>query len=189
MLMKRLLIAMLLVAVPTFAFAFDESRAKVRVGVLRSTDDLRADIAAAMQNELRRKGLDAFDAMRTYDEAVEDGAAVADYYVEIVTGNASTQEHGGIGVGTRHVGVTVGMLVSRVKAELLIYDGETMELVSTHDLFRRNTALAPTSVGVGGGSLFAYVALPVIERAQMRRLIRETGRSAAQVVSELAEAR
>jgi hypothetical protein len=188
--MKRLLIAMLLVVVSGVpAFAFDDSRdERVRVGVLRGTDELQMNVAEVVVRELRARGIDAFDAVRTYEEAVEDGAAVADFYVEIV-GNASTTEHGGIGVGTRHVGVSVGVLVSRVAAEVRIYDGDTFELVRTHDLSKRNTSLAPTSVGFGGGALFAYIAMPYIERAQLRRVVRATGRSAAMLVSEVAEAR
>lgn len=187
--MKRLLIAMLLVVIPNVAFAFDDSRGKVRIGVLRGTDALPLDICEAMQTELRRKGFDAFDAVRTYEELRADGAAVADYYVEIVVNDASSAEHGGIGIGSRHVGVSLGVVRSRVDAELRIYDGDSMELLRTHELFKRNTALAPTSVGFGGGSLFAYIATPFIERHQMKRLIRETGRSAALAVAEATELR
>jgi hypothetical protein len=57
-----------------------------------------------------------------------------------------------------------------------------MELIETHDLAKRNTAVVPTSVSVGGGSLFAYVALPMIERAQVRRVVRAVGRKAADLV-------
>ncbi|HEX8616252.1 MAG TPA: hypothetical protein VF911_01590 [Thermoanaerobaculia bacterium] len=181
--MKRLLLALILVVLPNAAFAFDTTRA-TRIGVLRCDDALQSDVAAALRNELRARGFDAFDAVRTYDEAVRDGAAVADYYVEIAAGDASTDEYGGLGVGTRHAGVSIGVLVSRVAAELRIYDGETMELVETHALAKRNTALVPTSVGVGGGSIFAYIALPYIERVQVRRVVRAAGRTAAELVAE-----
>jgi hypothetical protein len=179
--MKRLLFALLLVVLPSVAFAFDATRA-TRIGVLRGMDELQMDVAEALRTELRARGFEAFDAVRTYDEAVRDGAAVADYYVEIVGGQAATTEHGGIGIGTRHGGVSLGVLVSRVAAEVRIYDGETMELLKTHDLAKRNTAVVPTSVGVGGGSLFAYIALPYIERAQVRRVVRAAGRKAADLV-------
>jgi hypothetical protein len=179
--MKRLLIAMMLIAFPIVAFAFDATR-QTRIGVLRCNDALQADVAESLRRELRARGFDAFDAVRTYDEAVEDGAPVADYYVEVVGGEASSVEHGGIGVGSRHVGVSVGVLVSRVAAELRVYDGETLQLVSSHDLSKRSTMLAPTSVGFGGGSLFAYIATPFIERAQVRRMVRAAGRDAAALV-------
>jgi hypothetical protein len=179
--MKRLLFTLLLVVMPSTAFAFDSTRA-TRIGVLRGADELQMDVADALRNELQARGLDAFDAVRTYDEAVRDGAAVADYYVEIVGSEATTTEHGGIGIGTRHGGVSLGVLVSRVAAEVRIYDGETLELVETHDLAKRNTAVVPTSIGVGGGSLFAYIALPYIERVQERRVVRAAGRKAADLV-------
>lgn len=177
--MKRLLIAMLLLATPAVAFAFDAKRTAPRVGVLRGHHALQLDVAESLRKELRSRGVDAFDAVRTFDEAVQDGAAVADFYVEIVGGDVSTGEYGGIGVGTRHAGVSLGVLVSRVAAELRIYDGETMELLESRDLSKRATSVAPTSVGFGGGSLFAYIALPYIERAQVRRVVRATGRDAA----------
>ncbi|HYK02379.1 MAG TPA: hypothetical protein VE974_11530 [Thermoanaerobaculia bacterium] len=181
--MKRLLFALLLLVLPSAAFAFDATRA-TRIGVLRGTDALQMDVAAALRNELRARGFEAFDAVRTYDEAVRDGAAVADYYVEIAGGDAGSSEYGGIGIGTRHVGVSLGVLVSRVAAEVRIYDGETMELVETHELTKRNTAVVPTSVGIGGASLFAYIALPYIERAQVRRVVRAAGRTAADIVAD-----
>ena len=181
--MKRLLFALLLVVIPSAAFAFDATRA-TRIGVLRGIDELQLDVAEALRGELRTRGFDAFDAVRTYDEAIRDGAPVADYYVEVVGDHVSTTEHGGVGIGSRHVGVSLGVLVSRVAAEVRIYDGETMELVTTHDLRKRNTAVVPTSLGVAGGSLFAYIALPYIERAQVRRVVRAAGRKAADLVVE-----
>jgi hypothetical protein len=181
--MKRLLLAMILVALPIVAFAFDTTQPALRVGVLRGTDALQADVAEALQKELRLRGIDAFDAVRTYEEAVDDGVPVADYYVEILAADATTSEHGGIGIGTRHAGVSVGVLVSRVAAELRIYDAE-LELLATHDLHKRNSSIAPTSVSVGGGALFAYVALPLIERAQIRKMVRAAGRDAAGHVLE-----
>lgn len=179
--MKRLLIAMLLVVLPGVAFAFDTTPV-TRVGVLRGTDVVHVRVADALRSELRARGIDAFDAVRTYEEAVRDGAAVADYYVEIIGGRASTAEHGGIGIGTEHSGMSIGLLVSRMAAEVRIYDGETMELIRSHDFSKRSRAVVPTSVGVGGGSFFAYIAMPYIERAQFRRIIRAAGRAAAELV-------
>lgn len=179
--MKRLMIAMLLVALPSVAFAFDTER-QTRIGVLRGSHPMQADVAGTLLNELRSRGIDAFDAVRTFDEAIEDGAPVADYYVEIIAGDARSTEHGGIGVGSRHVGVSVGVLVSQVAAEVRIYDGETMQLVRSHDLSKRRTSVVPTSVGFGGSSIFAYIALPYVERAQIRRMVRAAGRTAAELV-------
>lgn len=182
--MKRLLIAMLLIAPSGVAFAFDNARPVTRVGVLRGLHEMQDDVAAALRNELRARGIDAFDAVRTYDEAIRDGVPVADYYVEVMSAEASSVDHGGVGVGTRHAGVSIGVLVSRVVAELRVYDAD-MELLESRDLRKRNTAVVPTSIGVGGGSLFAYIALPYIERAQIRRVVRAAGRAAAEEVLDV----
>jgi hypothetical protein len=176
--MKRLLIAMLLLAPTGVAFAFDDTRPALRVGVLRGLHDVQDDVAEALRHELRARGVDAFDAVRTYDEAIRDGVPVADYYVEIMAAEAYTEDRGGIGVGTRHGGVSIGVLASRVVAELRVYDAD-MELLESRDLREKNTAVVPTSIGVGGRSLFAYIALPMIERAQLRRVVKAAGRAAA----------
>ena len=169
---------MLLLAPTGVAFAFDDTRPTLRVGVLRGVHDMQDDVAAAMRNELRARGIDAFDAVRTYDEAIRDGVPVADFYVEIMSAEASTEDHGGIGVGTRNAEVSVGVLVSRVVAEIRVYDSN-MALLESRDLRKRNTAVVPTSVGFGGRSLFAYIALPFIERAQVRQVVKAAGRAAA----------
>ncbi|HEY0159543.1 MAG TPA: hypothetical protein VGF28_19810 [Thermoanaerobaculia bacterium] len=182
--MKRLLIAMLLIAPSGVAHAFDVERPALRVGVLRGLHEMQDDVAAELRRELRARGVDAFDAVRTYDEAVRDGAPVADYYVEIMSAEASSVEHGGVGVGTRHAGVSIGVLVARLVGELRVYDAD-MELLDSRDLRKRNTAVVPTSIGVGGGSIFAYIALPYIERAQVRRVVRAAGRAAAEQVLDV----
>jgi len=169
---------MLLIAPTGVAFAFDDTRPALRVGVLRGLHEMQDDVAEALRHELRARGIDAFDAVRTYDEAIRDGVPVADYYVEIMAAEAYSEDHGSIGVGTRHGGVSIGVLVSRVVAELRVYDAN-MELLESRDLRKRNTAVVPTSIGVGGRSLFAYIALPMIERAQLRRVVKAAGRAAA----------
>lgn len=172
---------MLLIAPTGVAFAFDDTRPTLRVGVLRGLHVMQDDVAEALRHELRARGIDAFDAVRTYDEAIRDGVPVADFYVEIMAAEAFTEEQGGIGVGTRHAEVSVGVLVSRVIAELRVYDAD-MELLESRDLRKRNTAVVPTSIGVGGRALFAYIALPMIERAQLRRVVKAAGRAAAEEV-------
>ncbi|MDQ3280563.1 MAG: hypothetical protein M3Q69_04040 [Acidobacteriota bacterium] len=185
--MKRLLVAMLLVVIPGVAFALHPKpqTQRARIGVLRGSDPVQTEIANALRRELRARGFDAFDAVRTYDEAVRDGAAVADYYVEISAGEASNQEYGGVEVGTRHAGVALGVLVSRVAAELRIYDGETMELVRSKQLAQRDTSIVPAAISIGGGSFFAWFVTPHLERVHARRVMRDTGRDAAAVVRDI----
>ena len=177
--------------VPSAAMAFDGTRRAERIAVLRAPDThIRADdavvsdaVTTSLTRELRRRGFDAFDAERTYDEAMRDGAADADYLIEIVGAGADVRDHAGIGVGGRNAEISLGVVVSRVAAELRVYDGETMELIASEDLSARSTAVLPTGVGVGGRAIFAWVALPLVERAQLRSVARAAARDAASAVT------
>lgn len=177
------MIVVWLVVIPGVALAFEPTSRPTRIGVLRGSAHVPQYVADALRNELRQRGFDAFDARRTHEELVADGAAVADYYIELAAAEMDSTEHGGVGIGTSHGGVSVGVVVSRMAAELRVYDGETLELLSSHDLAKRNTAVVPTSVGVGGRALFAWIALPFIEAAQERTVMRATAREAAVVVA------
>ena len=182
--MKRLPVAICMVLcillMPAAAHAFDTERGAARIGLLRGVDDTQQYVIDTLRHELRGRGFDAFDAELEYDDvAVEDHSHLADYFVEVVGGHADVSEHGGIGIDTRRGGVSLGILVSRVAGEVRVYDARTMELVSSHELRRKNTAIVPTSVGVGGGALYAVIALPFIERAQYRSAARAAARDAA----------
>ena len=59
-----------------------------------------------------------------------------------------------------------------------MYDGTTLELLSTDHLFRRSSAVVPTGVGIESGPFFAFVALPFIERVKARRVARAAARDA-----------
>jgi hypothetical protein len=180
--MKRLFVALCLTLLATSALAFDSTRRGERIAVLRGTHDAQIAMANALRRELRARGIDAFDAERTYDEVLDERTSIADYYVEIAEARPTTEDYGGVGVAGRHADVELGIVVSRLQAELRIYDGETMELIATENLSKRKTALMPTSVGIGGGALYAVLALPFIERAQHRSVARAAARDAATLV-------
>ena len=181
--MKRLLIALCLVTIGTSALAIDTDRRAIRVGVLRGEWEETKYVTDALREELRSRGVDAFDARRTYEELRADGAATADYYVEVIGGQPSSTEYGGVDVGGAHASVSFGVFVSRFAAEIRIYDGESNELLATHDMVKRSRAFLPSGAGVGGRALFAWVALPFVERAQWRRVARAAARDAASAVS------
>lgn len=182
--MKRLLIALSVTLLATSAFAFDASKSMVRIGVLQGTFDGESRLGHALIDELRGRGFDAFDAGRTYDELLDEEAVpIADYVIEIRGGDAQTTDHGGIGISTAHADVEIGVVSSNMHAELRVYDGDTMELVGKSDLSKRTTALMPTGVGLGTRALFAYIALPMIERAQHRSVAKKVAREAASFVT------
>ena len=182
--MKRLIgfASLILVAAP--AFAFDTTKSAQRIGVLRSGHDIDPTMMRALVSELRGRGFDAFDAGLTYEELMdEEAVAIADYVIEIRGGEPLTTGHGGVGIDGRHAAVDIGIVSSKVKAELIVYDGNTMEKMAASELSKRTTALMPTGIGVGGGWLYAYVALPFIERAQNRNVVKKAAREAASFVT------
>jgi hypothetical protein len=181
--MKRALPILALLLAAHAAFAFDSARRPARIAVLRGESDAQMAVADALRRELRARGLDAFDAERTYDEVVDDRTDIADYYVEITGGEATTEDYGGIGISGPHADVELGVVVSRLAAELRVYDAATMEVLATQNLSKRSTAVLPTSVGIGGRALYAFVALPFIERAQHRSVARAAARDAASLVA------
>jgi hypothetical protein len=173
-----------LIFVATSAFAFDSTKSAQRIGVLRSGHDIDPTMMRALVSELRGRGFDAFDAGLTYEELMDEEAVpIADYIVEIVGGEPLATGHGGVGVDGRHAGVDLGLVSSKVKAELIVYDGNTMKKIASIELSKRSTSLMPTGVGVGGGWLYAYVAIPFVERAQNRSVAKKAAREAASFVT------
>lgn len=182
--MKRLIVFTSLMLLATSAFAFDATKSAPRIGVLRSGHDIDPTLMRALIGDLRGRGFDAFDAGLTYEELLDEEALpFAEYVVEIRGGEPRTADYGGVGVSGRHADVQLGIVSSKVTAELIVYDGATMEKLATTDLSKRTTALMPTGVGVGGGWLYAYVALPFIERAQHRSVAKKAARAAASFVT------
>jgi hypothetical protein len=171
--MKRLLATLCLTLVATSAFAFDSTRRTDRIAVLRGMHDAQIAMGDALRRELRTRGFDAFES--------DDRDVDADYYVELVAVEPSTVDYGGIGVSGRHADIEVGVVVSRVLAELRVYDAR-MELIASENLSKRKTSFMPTSVGIGGGALYAVLALPFLERAQHRSVARAAARDAASMV-------
>lgn len=191
--MKRVLIAAACLLVAGAAFAFDPkpSSGAPRVGVLRVSGDYeRAEASVAnlvvryLLSELRDRGLDAYDTRLTYDEIANGKGEDADYYVEILGAGGDTGSYGGIGIGTYDVGVSVDVVVSRVAAELRVYDGRNGKTVLSETLSKRKRAVMPSSVYLGGSRFFAAIAVPFVEHAQYRSMSRSAARDAAQLVAE-----
>ena len=178
--MKRVLFMFSIFLIAAGAQAFDPSPSRPSIGVLRAYETPVSNaFHEALEAELRERGFDVSEIDATFDELALDPDRDADWYVEVIPANAETVDYGGVGVGTRHADVTLGLLVSRVGAEVKVYRGRTLELIATESLAKKNTALVPTSVGFGGRSLFAAIALPFVERAQMRSVARSAARELA----------
>ena len=169
------------------AFAFDPAPAPARIGVLRPAQTYAFDREAIIQRtvldalgeELRSRGFDAYEVEETFSEIELDADRDADYYVEIIGGGEGESiDYGGIGVGGRHADVSFGLIVSRVAAELRVYDGRTLETLAVEKLDRKSRAVLPTSIGLGGRAFFAVIAMPFIERTQIRNVARAAGRDA-----------
>ena len=161
------------------ALAFDTNRHTATVAVLEPQGAVDPLVLDYLRQELRSRGLEAVDAGMTYDDALEARATRADYYVEVIGTEGSTDDYGGVGISTGHADVALGVLVSRLAAEVRVYDADTMELVASENFSKRNTALLPTAVGAGSRSVWAMVALPFVERAQYRSVARAVARDAA----------
>lgn len=182
--MRRPLLALCLFLAATTASAFDTTKSPDRIGILREATAGAAPMERSLLAELRNRGFDAFDVGLTYEELLDQEAVpIAAYIVEIRGGQPHTADYGGIDVVGRHADVSLGIVVSNVAAELRLYDGATMELIATSDLSKRSAALMPTSIGIGGSSIYASLALPFIERAQHRSVAKKAAREAASFVT------
>lgn len=192
--MKRLTAALLLLILPSAAFAFDAKRRpaaeNARIGILRPTmqynDGREAGastaILRAMGKELRERGFDVTDVDMTYDEASRGGVSGVDYLVEVLGSDAYRESYGGVGVGNRNADVTLEVIVARVAGQLRVYDGATMDVLADAPISRRSTAILPTSLGLGDRHFFAVLALPVAQWAQSRRVARGAAHDAAMLV-------
>jgi hypothetical protein len=196
--MKRLMLTLCLVMVAGAAHAFDPavSPSPVRIGILRAPDayfyenaeQVHASIREALRADLRTRGYEVILVDRTFDDLTGGERADADYLVEIA-GDSRTEDRGGVGVGGRHAGMSLGMLVSDVAADLFVYDGATLEQLAHESMSKRDRAFVPTSVGVGGSNLFAWIATPFIERAQVRNVSRQLARDIAARVDDVVQSR
>lgn len=187
MTMKRLMFLLACaMTVPAFGLTVTP-RPGDRIGVLRISGRLgyRAEraVANAVQNDLRGElldlGFNAFDARVTYDDLLRNGPGGADYYVEVVSGYASGRPVGAVGTAIGDVALEVGVVVSRVAAQVRLYDGRTLNAVETYDLQKESTAVVPTGVGIAGRSIWASIMLPFVQYGQYRTAARSIAHQAA----------
>ena len=188
--MKRsvLILVLLLVAVPMWAIKGTPSgKRPLRIAVVHTGDrwaDPSLDSAAAaieheIVGQLRQRGAEARETRHTLDDAEDNDAPEADLYVEVSAGQARQSEIGGIGLSDSHVSSTLGVILSRVAAEVRLYDAHTHELVDRYELSRSKTAVMPTSIGIGNSHFFAFGVVPIARHFQYRSAVRDVATEAA----------
>lgn len=191
--MKRtvLLISMFMM-IGTMALAFDPTPAARgnRIGILTTTaadDDLvTLRVASLMRGylarELRREGFDVFDTRATLEEIERGADPDADYFVEFIRGDTADHGYGGVGVGGRHAGVDMELIVSKVAASLRLYDGRTLEVIDDFDVDAEGRAVLPTAIGIGGRHTAFWVGVPfhvLKHRSVAKAAARDAARSIA----------
>lgn len=139
-------------------------------------------VQADLRDELRALGFDAFDARVTFDEARRNGVN-ADYFVEILSSHDMNHPVGGGAVAGSNVAVEVALVVGRVAAAVRVYDGHTLQRIDEFDLEKSNAALLPTGVGIGGRSVWAFLAIPFIQYGEYRTAAHEVARRAAERIA------
>ncbi|HJT18313.1 MAG TPA: hypothetical protein VJ853_13025 [Thermoanaerobaculia bacterium] len=186
--MKRaIFIIASLTAVPLFALTTNPQPGD-RIGVLRMSGRFpyaaERTVAGTIQHDLRREldllGFKSFDAQLTYGELLRRGPQDdADYYVEVLSGDAAGRPVGVAEAGVGGVAVEVGVVVARVAAEVRVYDARSLNAIDTYDLRRDNMAVVPTGIGIAGHSIWAAITLPFIQYAQYRSAAHDVARQAA----------
>jgi hypothetical protein len=189
--MKRasLVLSLFILATPVWALkGAPDGKRPLRIAVLHTSDrwgDPGMDAAAAaieheMVGQLRKRGADAWEARRTLEDVPNDDAtSEADLLVEVTAGPGGQREVGGIGVSDTHVSTTLGVVLSRVAAEVRLYDAHTHELVDHYDLSKSKTAVVPTSLGFGDSRFFVYSVVPIARHFQYRSAVRDVAAEAA----------
>jgi hypothetical protein len=194
--MKRLAVTLLLLLAATSALALDTTRRGNRIGVLVTRDRyaqgpesaMAASIGKYLRDELQKGGFDAFLTNVTYDELSRNTTTAADYYIEVASSESSSGAQGGVGVGSGAIGVDLSLVVAHVAAEVRLYDGRSLELIRRFDLQQSKKGISPTSISIGGGNLFGWIAIPISELVQFRRAAHAVAKDAASQVAEYRQA-
>ncbi len=187
--MRRFAFVLLfLAALPAFAIHPDVARIGVLRFSMRYSESADAQVARAIQDSLRgelsRLGYDAFDTGATIDD-LRRNETNADLYIDVVGSRESTGSTGGIALGTPNVRADIGIVVSRVAAEVRVYDGHSLELVRTYPLDRHSTSVMPTAIGAGHlvGPAAVWVTVPVMRWMQGRSAARDVATEAAERIA------
>jgi hypothetical protein len=192
--MKRFLILLVAIAVAAPAFSFDPTR---RTGAIRLTvvaapifnggdyeDRIASRVRRQLVDELRERGFDALDGRVTLEELDHRGRLDSDFYVEIAPSGSYATPAGSVGVRAPNVTVDVAVVVSRIAAELRVYDRTLTEIARRH-LNREDTTVVPTGVGVGTYRMSVWFALPFVEYVRYRTAVNSVVEDAAKEIARV----
>jgi hypothetical protein len=186
--MKRSLVFLAAIAIALPALSFDpvKHNGALRMTILQEpvaeggyVDRVARRVHQQLVDELRDRGFDAIDGRASFDDISRGGRRDSDIYVEIAPAAESTRPLGGVGVNLPNATVDVAVVVSRVAAELRIYDGKTLNLIARRHLNRSSTTIVPTSVGVGTYRMSVWFALPFVEYVRYRNAVNNVVHDAA----------
>jgi hypothetical protein len=191
--MKRLLpIVALSLAIVQPALAFDPTprEAGNRITLLQGPtyhggeyeERAAARIRKQLVSELRERGYDAIDGEMSYDDAVRGGRRDSGLYIEIAPDSATTDSAAIARVDLPHASVDLAVLVSRVAAELRVYDARSLNLIVKRNLHRQDVRVVPTGVGTGTYRASVWLALPVFEYARYRAAVNGVVQDAVQEI-------
>lgn len=179
--MKRslfvLIVLIVLIASAPAAFAFDPVKRDLnRITVLEpplygSTDvemQIAGNVRRHLASELRSRGFDVVQSPATYADLQRSGATDAGLFVEIAPSDFDSSAQGDVAIAGRNAGVDLALLVSRVAAELRVYDGRTLALIAKRHLTRKDVSVVPTAIGAGGYRMSVWFALPFVRYARYR---------------------
>lgn len=190
MMRTRILVSLLVIAVAIPAVAINTNRGD-RVCVLQVQPEgpFDARIAQAirdrLQHALRQRGFHTVETDAVFEDVRRTPDLAADYFVEVASANSAAYPTGAAAVGVGHVGIDVGMTVSRVGAVVRIYDGRTLELLQSRPLAREGVTVAPSGIGIGTYHASVWAPLPFAVWARERSMVRAVAQEAADAVCDI----
>ena len=174
-------------------FSFDTNRrGGNRVTVLEAphygrnadADRVSRHIRERLVRELLNRGFDAEDCGMTYVEVQRRGGFDSGLLVELTPADASERSIADASVRVPNGSIDIAVVVSRIAAELRVYDGRSLELVAKHRLQSQVASVVPGGAGVESRSTSISVGLPM-DYARYRAAINGVVDDAANEISNL----
>ena len=184
------IVAVSLFAASAFALNVHKLSEHARIDVLATPDRylygheqrLNRIMQKSLTEELTSAGFNAAVTRNTYDELERAEETNADYYVEVVYTDVTGRPIAEISTGGP-VGVDVGIESSRVRAEVRLYDGRTLEMLERFQLQQSRIVPVIEAVGVVSANIYVQAAIPFVRYAQLRSAIRAVAQQGAERIT------